>query len=118
MVNFSTLTPPTPPLSPPSSLQHYECTVCKVSYKSKSGLTHHNNIIQKYNMRREGLYTLPSEAITEFKGQLVHVIQSKLKDYFSWSGKQTVSFPCLESFFFGVFEGYIHYYNYRSGSYK
>ena len=50
MVNFSTLTLPTPPLSPPSSLQHYEYIVCKVSYKSKSGLTHHNNIIQKYNI--------------------------------------------------------------------
>ncbi|RIA91452.1 hypothetical protein C1645_812778 [Glomus cerebriforme] len=108
----------TPPLSPPSTLQHYECVICKASYKSQSGLTRHKNIIQKYNVRREGLYVLPSEAITEFKGQLVHVIQSKLKDHFSQSGRQTISFPCLESLFFGVFEGYIHHYNFRSGSYK
>ena len=33
-------------------------------------------------------------------------------------GKQTISLPCLESLFFGVFEGYIHHYNYQTGSYK
>lgn len=64
------------------------------------------------------MYTIPAEAITEFKEHLVHVIQNKLKGHFSKSGRQTISFPCLESLFFGVFEGYIHHYNYRSGSYK
>jgi hypothetical protein len=111
-------TVPTPPLTPPSTLQHYECNICRALYKSKAGLTRHKNIVQKYNERREDLYTLPSEAITEFKEQLVHVIQNKLKGHFSKSGRQTISFPCLESLFFGVFEGYIHHYNYRSGSYK
>jgi hypothetical protein len=33
-------------------------------------------------------------------------------------GRQTISLPCLESLFFGVFEGYIYYYNYQTGSYK
>ncbi|GBB93933.1 hypothetical protein RclHR1_22590002 [Rhizophagus clarus] len=108
----------TSPLSPSSVLQQYECAICKAIYKSKAGLTRHKNIVKKYNERREDLYTLPSEAITEFKAHLVHVIQNKLKGHFSKSGRQTISFPCLESLFFGVFEGYIHHYNYRSGSYK
>lgn len=105
------------PPSPPASTL-YECKTCKASYKSKSGLTRHNTIVQRYNTRREGLYILPSEAISEFKAQLVHVIQGKLKGHFSQSGKQTISLPCLESLFFGVFEGYIHHYNYQTGSYK
>ncbi|GET50382.1 hypothetical protein GLOIN_2v1764218 [Rhizophagus irregularis DAOM 181602=DAOM 197198] len=69
----------------------------KASYRSKSGLTRHKTIVQKYNTRREGLYTLPLEAINEFKAQLVHVIQGKLKDHFSKSSRQTISLPCLES---------------------
>ncbi|GBB96802.1 hypothetical protein RclHR1_28380001 [Rhizophagus clarus] len=72
----------TPPLSPPSVLQQYECAICKAIYKSKAGLTCHKNIVKKYNERREDLYTLPSEAITEFKAHLVHVIQNKLKGIF------------------------------------
>ena len=107
----------TPPPSPPV-LTSYECKICKASYKSKSGLTRHETIVRKYNARREGLYILPLEAINEFKTQLVHVIQGKLKGHFSQSGKQTISLPCLESLFFGVFEGYIHHYNYQTGSYK
>ena len=105
-------------LSPLSTLQYYECTICKASYKTKAGLTRHKTIVQKYNVRREGLYTLPLEAITDFKAYLVHTIQNKLKGHFSGSGRQNISFPCLESLFFGVFEDHIHYYNYRSGSYK
>jgi hypothetical protein len=107
----------TPPSSPPAFTLH-ECKICKASYKSKSGLTRHETIVQKYNTRREGLYILPSEAINEFKAQLVHVIQGKLKGHFSQSGKQSISLPCLESLFFGVFEGHIHHFNYQTGSYK
>src|ERR1044072_36600 len=74
--------------------------------------------LRKYNVRHEGLYTLPLEAITDFKAYLVHTIQNKLNGHFSGSGRQNISFPCLESLFFGVFKDHIHYYNYRSGSYK
>ncbi|RGB29582.1 hypothetical protein C1646_766424 [Rhizophagus diaphanus] len=77
--------------SPTTSSTLHECVVCKASYR---------------------------KAINEFKAQLVHIIQGKLKGHFSQSGKQTISLPCLESLFFGVFEGYIHYYNYQTGSYK
>ena len=61
-----------------STLQYYECTICKASYKTKAGLTRHKTIVRKYNVRREGLYTLPLEAITDFKAYLVHTIQNKL----------------------------------------
>ncbi|GBC48285.2 hypothetical protein GLOIN_2v1847005 [Rhizophagus irregularis DAOM 181602=DAOM 197198] len=67
---------PTPLSSPTTSFTLHECTVCKALYRSKSGLTRHKTIVQKYNTRHEGLYTLPLEAINEFKAQLVHVIQA------------------------------------------
>ncbi|CAG8793331.1 31552_t:CDS:1, partial [Racocetra persica] len=57
-------------------------------------------------------------AITQFKADLIHIIGSKLKDYFKQLSKQTISFPYLESLFFSVFEGYIHYFNSRKRSYK
>ncbi|RIB16245.1 hypothetical protein C2G38_2091399 [Gigaspora rosea] len=93
-------------LSTSTVQQHFEC------------LTHHQNAVQKYNIHRNGLYTLPLEAITRFKADLVHIIGSKLKVHFKQSGKQTISFPCLESLFFSIFEGHIHYFNSRKGSYK
>src|SRR3954465_14275564 len=104
------------PFMPINTLQQcFECKICKVSYKTKRGLTRHQNIVQKYNIRREGLYALPLEAINQFKADLIHIIGSKLKEHFKQSGKQTLSFPCLESLFFGVFKGYIHYFKYKNG---
>ncbi|CAG8830980.1 37515_t:CDS:1 [Gigaspora margarita] len=97
--------------------QHFECKTCSTIYDKKD-LTYHQNAIQKYNIRHNGLYTLLLEAITWFKADLVHIIGSKLKVHFKQSGKQTISFPCLESLFFSIFEGYIHYFNSRKGSYK
>jgi hypothetical protein len=110
--------PPPISSSKPTLQQYFECKVCRVLYKTKRGLACHQNIVQKYNIRHEGLYTLPSEAIDQFKADLVHIIGSKLKGHFKQSGKQTLSFPCLEGLFFGVFEGHIHYFNYKNGSYK
>ena len=77
----------TPPLSPPSTSQYHECTICKASYRTKAGLTRHKTTVRKYNVQREGLYVLPSEAITEFKAYLVHIIQNKLKVHFSGLGR-------------------------------
>ncbi|CAB4415540.1 unnamed protein product [Rhizophagus irregularis] len=68
----STLTPPSLPTT--ASTSQHKCKICKTSFKSTSGLTRHNTIVQKYNTRREGLYKLPLEAIKEFKAQLVHII--------------------------------------------
>ncbi|RIB03462.1 hypothetical protein C2G38_2122956 [Gigaspora rosea] len=95
--------------------QGFKCEICEMIYKTKRGLMCHQRIVQKYNIRRKGLYTLPSQA---FKADLVHIIGSKLKEHYSWSGKQTITFPCLESLFFGVFKGHIHYFNRRNYSYK
>lgn len=97
--------------------QEFECEICRAKYKTKRGLTRHQSIVRKYNIRREGLYVLPSEAIGQFKKDLLYIIGSKLKEHFTHSGRQTLSFPCLESLFFGVFEGHIHYFN-KNGSYQ
>ncbi|CAG8774442.1 24061_t:CDS:1 [Gigaspora margarita] len=88
--------------------QSLECKTCKVIYKTRKELTCHQNAIQKYNIRCEGLYILPLEAINQFKADLIYIIGSKLKEHFKQSGKQTISFLCLESLFFGVFECLIH----------
>jgi hypothetical protein len=39
----------TPPLISPFTLQHYECDICKASYKSKVSLIRHKNTVQKFN---------------------------------------------------------------------
>ncbi|CAG8825733.1 29600_t:CDS:2 [Gigaspora margarita] len=88
--------------------QGFKCEICETIYKTKRGLTYYQRIVQKYNVHRKELYTLPSQAIKQFKADLVHIIGSKLKEHYSWSGKQTITFPCLESLFFGVFKGHIH----------
>ena len=98
--------------------QGFKCEICEMIYKTKRGLTCHQRIVQKYNIRRKGLYTLPLQAVKQFKADLVHIIGSKLKEHYSWSGKQTITFPRLESLFFGAFKGHIHYYNCRNHSYK
>jgi len=43
--NMDVSTVLTPPSSPTCALQHYECAVCKILYKTKSGLTRHNTIV-------------------------------------------------------------------------
>ncbi|CAJ0919236.1 21692_t:CDS:2 [Entrophospora sp. SA101] len=70
--NMDVSTVLTPPSSPTCASQHYECAVCKILYKTKSGLMHHNTIVRKYNLKHEGLCRLPSEVITEFKAFLVN----------------------------------------------
>ncbi|RIB07707.1 hypothetical protein C2G38_2213621 [Gigaspora rosea] len=102
-----------------STLQQcFMCEVCRKMFRTERGLNRHKKVVQKYNIRRDGLYTLPLEAIKQFKTYLIYIIRSKLKEHFKQSGKQTLSFPCLESLFFGVFEGYIHYFNCKNCSYK
>ncbi|RHZ66456.1 hypothetical protein Glove_307g41 [Diversispora epigaea] len=101
-----------------TSQQCFICEICKKLYKTKRGLVCHQNIVKKYNVGREELYILPLEAINQFKADLVYVIGTRLKEHFKHSGKQSFNFPCLESLFFGVFKGYIHYFNRKNGSYK
>ncbi|RIB25584.1 hypothetical protein C2G38_2165586 [Gigaspora rosea] len=70
--------------------QEFKCEICEIKFKTKRVL-----IITKL------LYK-----------------SSKLKEHFTQSGRQTISFPCLESLFFEVFKGYIHYFNRKNSSYK
>ncbi|CAG8834439.1 8214_t:CDS:2, partial [Gigaspora margarita] len=77
--------------------QSFEYKTCKVIYKKRKGLTRHQNAVRKYNIHREGLYVLPLETINQFKSDLIYIIGNKLKEHFKQSGKQTISFSCLES---------------------
>ncbi|CAG8819036.1 20103_t:CDS:2, partial [Gigaspora margarita] len=72
--------------------QGFKYEICEMVYKTK-----------EYNIRRKGLYTLPLQAVKQFKADLVHIIESKLKEHYSWSGKQTITFPWLESLFFDAY---------------
>ncbi|CAG8856576.1 35970_t:CDS:1, partial [Gigaspora margarita] len=56
------------------------------------------SVVKKYNIHCEELYMLPLEAVNQFKSDLIYIIRSKLKEHFKQLGKQTLSFPCLESF--------------------
>ncbi|CAG8838281.1 14474_t:CDS:2, partial [Gigaspora margarita] len=94
----------------------FKCEICETIYKTQRGLMCYQRIVQKYNIRHKGLYMLPSQAIKQFKADLVYIIGSK--EHYSWLGKQTITFSCLESLFFGVFKGHIHYFNHRNHSYK
>ncbi|CAG8739166.1 1365_t:CDS:2, partial [Cetraspora pellucida] len=74
------------------TLQEFKCEICGIKYKTKRGLNHHQSIVRKYNVRREGLYVLPLEAVNQFKKDLIYIIGSKLKAHFTQSGRQTLSF--------------------------
>ncbi|CAG8797009.1 2006_t:CDS:1, partial [Racocetra persica] len=84
--------------------QYFMCEICRKMYRTKRRLNWYKKVVQKYNIRHDGLYMLPLEAINQFKSTLIYIIRNKLKKYFKQSGKQTLSFPCLESLFFGIFE--------------
>ncbi|RIB01533.1 hypothetical protein C2G38_2150415 [Gigaspora rosea] len=98
--------------------QEFKYEICGITYKTKRGLNRHQSIVRKYNIRREGLCVLPFEAVNQFKKELTYIIGSKLKAHYSQSGRQALSFPCLESLFFEIFKGYIHYFNRKNNSYK
>ncbi|CAG8690246.1 1270_t:CDS:1, partial [Scutellospora calospora] len=82
------------------TLQEFKYEICGIKYKTKRGLNYHQSIVRKYNIRHEGLYMLPLEAVNQFKKDLIYIISSKLKAHFTQLGRQTLSFPCLESLFF------------------
>ncbi|RIB30074.1 hypothetical protein C2G38_688346 [Gigaspora rosea] len=98
--------------------QEFKCEICGITYKTKRGFNRHQSIVRKYNILREGLCVLPFEAVNQFKKDLTYIIGSKLKAHYSQSGRQAFSFPCLESLFFEVFKGYIHYFSQKNNSYK
>ncbi|CAG8805339.1 32812_t:CDS:1, partial [Racocetra persica] len=62
--------------------QGFKCEICEMIYKTKRGLTYHQRIVQKYNIYRKRLYTLPLQAGKQFKADLVHIIGSKLKEHY------------------------------------
>ncbi|RHZ85041.1 hypothetical protein Glove_73g29 [Diversispora epigaea] len=75
------------PVVPITSQQCFICEICRKLYKTKRKLVCHQNIVKKYNIGHEELYTLSLEAINQFKADLVYVIGTRLKEYFKHSRK-------------------------------
>ncbi|CAG8845434.1 22030_t:CDS:1, partial [Gigaspora margarita] len=65
-------------------------------FKSSKGLSYHNTIIKKFNIRNPKLKQIPKHTITEFKNILISVIHQKLPLNFKSMGKQSFSIPCPE----------------------
>ena len=87
------------------------CSTCKKEFKNPKGLALHKKYIQKYNQRNQELDEIPLNTINEFKNILVTEIRKKLTLSFRSMGKKLVTIPYLESIYFSVFAGHIHYYS-------
>jgi len=74
--------------------------------------------INEANNQKPGVYLLPPEAIAEIKMAIVYEIKNKLKQHAKHTGFCRVKVNCTESEFFWIFNGNIHQYNPKSGSYK
>ncbi|CAG8554699.1 41267_t:CDS:1 [Gigaspora margarita] len=96
----------------------YTCLICGKSFKSLQGLNLYQTIVCKYNKKRSDLDKLPFHTVAEFKVTLIGLIHQKLSLNFKSMGKQTLIVPCLESLFYLIFSGHIHYYSKRTSKYK
>ncbi|CAG8534049.1 2290_t:CDS:1, partial [Scutellospora calospora] len=89
------------------------------TYKTKRGLGRHEKLVHPdYNIPRDGVATLPFDAVNEFKKMLVYLIQKKLSNNSNSAGEQCLSVPCMESQFVAVFGGYLRQYIPSKGLYK
>ncbi|CAG8832312.1 45604_t:CDS:2, partial [Gigaspora margarita] len=87
-------------------------------FKSKRGLSYHNTMVKKFNIRQPNIDKLPKGIITEFKNIIISFIHHNLLLNFKSMGKQTLSIPCPESLFYAIFSGHIHHYSKHTGAYK
>lgn len=90
-------------------ISEFSCSVCQKSFKKSSGLSRHLAIVNKYNIPRNDLDSLPETNNKKFKNILVYLIHRKLPNGFKKGGRQLVSLTCTEHQFFDVFKGHIHY---------
>jgi len=116
--NIPSNIPPTPSTSSPINTNEYKCNVCQRKFKNKAGLTRHNTTIEKYNILRAGLPTIPTNLTELFKGDLVYFIHRRLPNGFKNAGKKTVSVACSESQFHAIFKNHIHFYSRKTGIYR
>jgi hypothetical protein len=112
------LIPTTPPSIISSTEATLKCPICYKQYKRKTALDNHMKTINDANSKKPGVYWLPPEATAEIKTAIVYEIKNKLKQHAKHTGSYRVKVKCTESEFFWVFNGHIHQYNQKSGSYK
>ncbi|KAF0478866.1 hypothetical protein F8M41_023929 [Gigaspora margarita] len=83
----------------------FEYTICKKKwYKSAAGLLRHENAKHSnYNISPVQHYTLPENAVKEWKEMLVHSIHKRFSLAFQKTGKQVIKFPCMKGQYLGLF---------------
>ncbi|CAJ0908235.1 9083_t:CDS:2 [Entrophospora sp. SA101] len=80
------------------------CIICSKSYKTKGGLVQHEN--KKHFEYHEYPLNIPSPPqyyLTEFKKNLIYNIKKKLTLHHKSLGKKTLTIPCSEGMFLGIF---------------
>lgn len=92
--------------------------MCHKQYKRQTALDNHIKNINEANNRKPGIYWLPPEATAEKKKEIVYEIKNKLRQHAKHTGSFRVRVNCTESEFFWIFNGNIHQYNPKTGSYK
>jgi hypothetical protein len=82
---------PLTPISPTnlSSVDTFQCSVCKKGFKTRKGLNQHKAIMRRYNIFRKDLYK-PKKFINEFKKILVFQIHRQLPCHFTKTGLRAV----------------------------
>ena len=77
-------------ISPPSSPNNTECTICKKHFKSNCGLSRHKSIVRKYNETPASQEKIPNFLINKFKENIVYLIHRRLSKNSKNTGLQTV----------------------------
>jgi len=95
-----------------------KCPICYKPYKRQIALDNHLKTIEEANNKKPEVYWLPPMAISEIKAEIVYEIKSKLKQHARHTGSYRVKVNCTESEIFWIFNGHIHQYNPKLGSYK
>lgn len=81
------------------------CVICNKSYKTKNGLIQHEK--KKHSEYRGYPSNIPPPHqyyLTQFKQNLIYNIKKKLTLHHKTLGKKTLTIPCSEGMFLGVFK--------------
>jgi hypothetical protein len=105
-------------ISPLSSPNNTECTICKKHFKSSRGLSRHKSIVRKYNETPAGQEKIPNFLINKLKENIVYLIHRRLSKNSKNTGLQTVFMACPVELFKVIFKNYIHYYTKKTGALK
>ncbi|GBB86388.1 hypothetical protein RclHR1_12810004 [Rhizophagus clarus] len=98
----------TPPSSPLPITNKFKCMMCEKQFKLKRDLSHHKNIVRKYNETTEQ-EKIPDFLTDKFKEDIVYLIHKHLNKSLKNIDLQVISIACSRSLFQEIFKNYIHY---------